>query len=190
MPRELAKPNPETPLLLARKSPAQAGLLFSEGTEISITSDLCNICHAIYRPVQITLGMLITGKLAASNFIRKRNMLLNLKENCYNIQEKLFSLIPFSEGCKKLPKVDYVLLFRSLYIKCEGCEPADFEDTDISFVQLSLVYNKNRRLIVHETKNTAEAFELAQQLALHFNVKVRDAATNRRNPVWLKKVAA
>lgn len=112
-------------------------------------------------------------------------MTLNLNENCYRINEKIFSFIPFSEGCKKFPKADYILLFRSLYIKCEGCEPSDFEDEDLSFVQLSLVYNKNRRLILHETKNTAEAFELANKMATHFGVKIRDAATNRRNPVWL-----
>jgi hypothetical protein len=59
----------------------------------------------------------------------------------------------------------------------------DFEDS--STVQLSLVYNKNRRLIIHESPNFDEVKTMAQQLAQSFNLKIRDSATDRRNPKWV-----
>ena len=97
---------------------------------------------------------------------------------------KAFLVWPLGHG-KKMPKFDYVLLFKTLYIKCEGCSPEDFEDDNGAIYQLSLVYNKNRKLIVHESKVKAEAFSLAEKLRAFYNIKIRDAAGDIRNPVWL-----
>ncbi|WP_317900007.1 hypothetical protein [Aurantibacillus circumpalustris] len=74
-------------------------------------------------------------------------------------------------------------MFRTLYAKCEPCEMEDFENN--SMIQLSLVYNKNRRLIIHESKDLNEIRTTAGQLASSFNLKIRDSATDRRNPKWL-----
>jgi hypothetical protein len=130
--------------------------------------------------------MEITGKYAASNFFVRQGLTLNTEKKCYNISRKIISLFTFKEECKNLPKLDYVLMFRTLYAKCEPCEMEDFEDS--STVQLSLVYNKNRRLIIHESPNFDEVKIMAQQLAQSFNLKIRDSATDRRNPKWVKTI--
>lgn len=130
--------------------------------------------------------MLITGKYAASNFIVRQGLTLDTDKRCYNISRKIISLFTFKEECKNLPKLDYILMFKTLYAKCEPCEMEDFEDS--STVQLSLVYNKNRRLIVHESKNFSEIKEMAFQLSQAFNLKIRDSATDRRNPKWIGRV--
>lgn len=59
----------------------------------------------------------------------------------------------------------------------------DFENA--STIQLSLVYNKNRRLIIHEAKIFQDITDMAKQLAQAFNLRIRDSATDRRNPQWL-----
>lgn len=127
--------------------------------------------------------MIITGKFAASNFFVRQGLSLDTDKKCYNISRKIISLFTFREACKNLPKLDYILMFRTLYAKCEPCEMEDFENA--ATVQLSLVYNKNRRLIIHESKNFAEVKEMAAQLAQSFNLKIRDSATDRRNPKWI-----
>jgi hypothetical protein len=130
--------------------------------------------------------MLITGKYAASNFIVRQGLTLDTDKRCYNISRKILSLLTFKEECKNLPKLDYILMFKTLYAKCEPCEMEDFEDS--STVQLSLVYNKNRRLIIHESKNFNEIKEMALQLSQAFKLKIRDSATDRRNPKWIGSV--
>lgn len=127
--------------------------------------------------------MTITGKYAASNIFVKQGLTLDTEKKCYNKSSKVFSLFTFNEGCKTLPKLDYILMFRTLYAKCEPCEMEDFEKS--STIQLSLVYNKNRRLIVHESKNFKEVQTMARQLEESFNLKIRDSASDRRNPKWI-----
>jgi hypothetical protein len=75
-------------------------------------------------------------------------------------------------------------MFRTLYANCEPCTLEDFENT--SLIQLSLVYHKNRRLIVHESKNTQEIREMAATLASAFQLRIRDAASDRKHPKWLR----
>jgi len=128
--------------------------------------------------------MEIVGKYAASNFLVKQGIKLDTEKKCYNKTARVFSLFNVNEGCHTLPKLDYILMFRTLYAKCEPCELDDFENA--SMVQLSLVYNKNRRLIVHESKNFTEIKLMAELLAKNFNLKIRDSATDRRNPKWLE----
>lgn len=129
--------------------------------------------------------MVLTGTYAASNFFMKRGIKLDLDFNCYKVINKLFSFIPFTDKCKEVPKADYILIFKTLYAKCEACEIEDFEKGKGSVYQLSMVYNKNRRLIIDESKNEEEIFEKARHLARHFHLKIRDSASNRKNPIWL-----
>ena len=96
----------------------------------------------------------------------------------------MFSIFNVVDTFKKLPSVDYILLFKTAYAKCEPCTLADFENSAV--IQLSFVHDKNRKLIVHETKNLEEAKQLAKELAAQLGAKVRDSATDRRNPRWLK----
>lgn len=127
--------------------------------------------------------MTITGKYAASNFFVRQGLILDTVKKCYSKSYKIISLFKVQEECKNLPELNYVLMFRTLYAKCEPCEMEDFESS--STIQLSLVYNKNRRLIIHESKNFKEIKEMAKQLSQSFNLKIRDSASDRRNPKWL-----
>ncbi|MDO8998643.1 MAG: hypothetical protein Q7W45_02680 [Bacteroidota bacterium] len=124
---------------------------------------------------------IIIGKRESSNFLMKTETLLNLEKGLYKIFEKSFG---FGSGeWKKIPKLDYILLFRPLYVKCEGCSVDNFEKDSV--YQLSLVYNKNQKIIVHETDKKDEVFNLAEKLSSFFKIKVRDSASDRRNPKWI-----
>ncbi len=135
--------------------------------------------------VPLYCKMELIGKYEASNFFIKRGIVLDLLNGCYQITNKLFSLIPLPKTCEKVPKLDYILVFKTLYAKCEACELEDFENGNGSVYQLSLVHHKTRRLIVHESKNKAEIFEKAKLLAEHYHLRIKDSASNRKNPVWL-----
>jgi hypothetical protein len=126
---------------------------------------------------------IIIGKRESSNFYRKMGTVLDLEKGLYKAYESVLGIT--SGTWKKMPKFDYILLFKTLYVKCEGCEPEDFDDGKKAVYQLSLVYNKNRRLIIHETKLKDEVFSLAQKLSSFFHLKIRDAASDRRNPKWI-----
>jgi hypothetical protein len=126
---------------------------------------------------------IIIGKRANSNFFRKLGTLLNLEEGLYKVYDNVFGIK--SGTWKKLPKFDYILLFKTLYIKCEGCSPEDFENDKGAIYQLSLVYNKNRKLIVHESKIKDDVFELAEKLKSFYHIKIKDSASDRRNPKWI-----
>jgi hypothetical protein len=127
--------------------------------------------------------MIINGKYAASNFFVQQGLTLDTDKKCYNKSNKLIKLITVNEACKSLPKLDYILMFRTLYAKCEECSVEDFENSSV--VQLSFVYNKNRKLIIHESKNFAEIKELAEKLSKEFNLRIKDSATDRRNSKWI-----
>jgi hypothetical protein len=127
--------------------------------------------------------MKIVGKYAASNFFLRQGLILDTEKRCYTKSNKIISLFAVNEACKNLPKLDYILLFRTLYAKCEPCAMEDFENA--STFQLSLVYNKNRRLIIHESNNFNEIRKVADELALSFDLRIRDSATDRRNPQLL-----
>ncbi len=127
--------------------------------------------------------MKIDGKYAASNFIVQQGLILDTDKRCYVKSRKLFGMFDISDKCKPLPKLDYVLLFRTLYAKCEECSMEDFETS--SLIQLSLVYNKNRKLIVHEGRNMKESLEKARLLSDMYGLRIRDSATDRRKPKWL-----
>lgn len=127
--------------------------------------------------------MKITGKHAASNFFVEQGLTLDTDKKCYQKSNKIMKLFTIREACKQLPKPNYILMFRTLYAKCEECSIEDFENSSV--IQLSIVYNKNRKLIIHESKNCKEITKMAQELAQELNLKIKDSATDRRNPKWL-----
>jgi hypothetical protein len=69
-----------------------------------------------------------------------------------------------------LPELDYVLVFKTSF---QGCEACSMDEYDKLFYQVSLVYKKRRRIIVHETKDLNEAIEKGRLLSkqLHLNLK-------------------
>lgn len=124
---------------------------------------------------------IIIGKRESSNFFRRMGTLLNLEKGLYKIYENSFGFM--SGEWKALPKLDYILLFKPLYVKCEGCSAEDFEKDSV--YQLSFVYNKNQKIIIHESDIKDEIFSLAEKLSSFFKIKIRDSASDRRNPKWI-----
>lgn len=127
--------------------------------------------------------MKIEGKNAASNLALKQGMTLDTERRCYMRWKKIFGWFHVGEACRSLPKADYVLLFRTLYAKCEACSPEDFERS--STIQVSLVYHRTRKLIVHECRSMAEGLEIAARLSQALGLRVRDSATDRTHPRWI-----
>ncbi|MCC6180903.1 MAG: hypothetical protein IT237_03615 [Bacteroidia bacterium] len=119
----------------------------------------------------------------ASNIFVKQGIELDTLENRFRKTYKILKLFSFTDGWNNLPKLNYILLFKTLYAKCESCSTDDFENSSI--IQLSLVYNKNRKLIIHESKNLQEITQMAHELSKNLSLKIRDSATDRRNPVWI-----
>jgi hypothetical protein len=127
--------------------------------------------------------MKVNGKYAASNFFVQQGITLDTENKCFNKTNKIISLFTIKEECKKLPQLDYILMFRTLFAKCESCGVDDFENNSV--VQLSLVYNKTKKIIIHETQSLEEVKQIAEQLSKVFNLKIKDSASDRRNPKWL-----
>ena len=128
--------------------------------------------------------MEIKGDYATTNLFVKRGIEIDLGKNSFRKINKLFHLFKLKAASESLPKINYILLFKTAYAKCEPCTLADFENSSV--VQLSLVYDKNKKLIVHETDNIESAKQLARQLSNELKISIRDSATDRRNPKWLK----
>jgi hypothetical protein len=128
---------------------------------------------------------LIIGKRdALSNWIRQFVTIIDIEKKAYKLQEGLFGLFKWGTF-KPLPKIDYVLIFRSLFVKCEACSIDEYENNPNAYFQVSLVYNKNRKIVVEETKNKEEAFTLAKEIASGLKTKLRDSATIRGKSTWL-----
>src|SRR5687767_9055944 len=120
---------------------------------------------------------LIIGKRdAISNWIRQFVTIIDMEKRVYKLQESLFGLFKWGTF-KPLPKIDYVLIFKSLFVKCEACSVDDYENDPNAYFQVSLVYNKNRKIVVEETKDKAEAFALAMEVASGLKTRLRDSAT-------------
>ncbi|HQQ95211.1 MAG TPA: hypothetical protein PLQ93_11695 [Bacteroidia bacterium] len=128
---------------------------------------------------------LIKGMRAGSNWLRKSGILIDLENKKYFEYESIFGIK--SGVWKKLPDIDYLLLFRTVYVRCEDCSLEDF-DKGKGHYQLSLVH-KQRRIIVHESKNRQEVFDFATRLSKQLQLPLRDSATNRRAPQWLQPAA-
>lgn len=127
--------------------------------------------------------MVLEGRYAASNWLLRQEFVLDTQHRCYRQRRVWLGWLRRSGRCRPLPPADYVLVFRTLYVNCEACSLQDFQEA--STLQVSLVYQRNRRLIVHECSNTAEAFGKARALAQALQLRLRDSATNRKQPRWL-----
>lgn len=128
---------------------------------------------------------LIIGKRdAISNWVRQFVTIIDIEKRVYKLQESLFGLFKWG-AFKPLPKIDYVLIFRSLFVKCEDCSVDESENNPNAYFQISLVYNKNRKIVVEETKDKAEAFALAMEVASGLKTRLRDSATVRGKSIWL-----
>jgi hypothetical protein len=126
--------------------------------------------------------MIITGKYAASSVLLRQGIVIDLHNKTYKLVQKVLGLFKVKESWKPLPKADYILMFKTFYAKCEPCE---MDETNPGTLQLSLVYNKNRRLLVHECNNVHEIRSLALTLSQILKLKIRDAITDRRSPKWI-----
>jgi len=129
---------------------------------------------------------IIHGNRAGSNWLRKSGVLLDVKNAKVMNYESILGLR--SGEWKALPKPEYILVFRTVYVKCEDCNLDEFENVNRGHYQVSLI-NKQRRTIIHESKNRQEVFALAKQLSEIYQLPVRDSATNRQKPRWLNKAA-
>ena len=85
-------------------------------------------------------------KKSKFKFVYKNRELINPEKLLYKAYKRVFGID--SGTWKALPKLDYILLFKTLYIKCEGCTLEDFDNDEGAIYQLSLVYNKNRKIII------------------------------------------
>lgn len=132
---------------------------------------------------------LIIGKRGAlSNWIRQFATVIDIDKKMYKLQEGLLGVFKWG-AFKPLPKIDYVLVFRSLFAKCEACSLEQYENNPNAYFQVSLVYNKNRRIIVEETKSKEEAFALARAVAVGLNTRLRDSASIRGQSSWLSLIS-
>lgn len=128
---------------------------------------------------------LITGKRnALNNWLRQFNTFIDVKNKAYKLQESLLGFFKWGDF-KPLPKLDYVLVFKSFFAKCESCSIDDFEGNEYAYYQVSLVHSKNRKLIVHETKNKETAFKFALNVANQLDLRVRDSASTRGKSTWI-----
>lgn len=130
------------------------------------------------------MNNIVIGKRASSNFFIKMETALDLDKKLYKLSQRFFGLT--SGAWQALPKIDYILVFKTMYAKCESCSIEEFESDQGATYQLSLVHHKSRKIIVHETSILQEALNMAKKLQIKFQLPLRDAATNRRRPKWIK----
>jgi hypothetical protein len=128
--------------------------------------------------------VIIGKREALSNWLRQFSTVIDIKKRVYKIQEGLLGIFKWGTF-EPLPKIDYVLVFRSLFAKCEACSLDEYENNPNAYFQVSLVYNKNRRIVVEETRNKEEAFALAREVAEGLNTRLRDSASVRGKSTWL-----
>lgn len=126
--------------------------------------------------------IVIGYRKALNNWLRQFRTFIDLEHKLYKVEESLLNIFRWGKFAP-LPRLNYVLIFRSFYAKCEACSLDENAD---SYYQISLVHNKNRRIIAHETKNKAEAFTIAEQLAKGLDLSIKDAASVPGQSTWKK----
>jgi len=124
-------------------------------------------------------NIIIGHRAAVSNWVRQFDTFIDLKKGLYKIQEGLLGIFKWGDF-KPLPKLNYVLVFRSFFAKCEACSIDDQENNPNSFYQVSLVHHQNRRIIVHETKSKDDALRFGQHLAIELKTPLKDSVSNTR----------
>jgi uncharacterized protein YigE (DUF2233 family) len=131
------------------------------------------------------MSPLISGKRKGiSNWFRQFATVIDPIRKLYKIEEGMLGLFKWG-AFQPLPRIDYVLVFRQVFAKCEACSIDEYENYEHSYYQVSLVHNKNRRIIVHETKQKQEAFELAAKLSSALALRIKDSASQRGKSMWL-----
>ncbi len=129
-------------------------------------------------------NIIVGNRNALNNLLRKFFTFIDIEERTYKLQETVLGIFK-SGSFKPLPKIDYVLIFKNYFSKCAVCSIDEEENNPDSFYQVSLVHNKNRRIIVHETKTKNEAFDLAGKVAVALKIPVKDSASKRGVSKWL-----
>lgn len=127
-----------------------------------------------------TKNIIIGYRKALNNWLRQFRTFIDIEHKLYKIEESLLTIFKWGKF-EPLPQLNYVLVFRSFYAKCEACSLDENAD---SYYQISLVYNKNRKIIAHETKNRMEAFDLANRLAKGLDLSIKDAASVPGQSSW------
>lgn len=117
-------------------------------------------------------NIIIGVRKALNNWLRQFRTFIDLEHKLYKVEESLLNIFKWGKFVP-LPQLNYVLVFRSFYAKCEACSLDENAD---SYYQVSLVHHKNRRIITHETKNKVEAFVLAEKLSKGLNLSIKDAS--------------
>jgi hypothetical protein len=128
--------------------------------------------------------MIITGKYAASNLVLRQGIEVDLSHKKFRKTRKILGLFNITEEWRPLPASNYILLFQTFYANCEACDLNDKDESGT--LQVSLVYRKSRKLIIHEGKNKAEIISIASKLSEHLSLKIKDAMTNRRAPKFFR----
>ncbi len=128
-------------------------------------------------------ALIIGKRQAISNWVRQFATIIDIEKQVYKLQEGFLGIFKWGDF-KPLPPINYVLVFKSFFAKCEACS-LDEQDDESTFFQVSLVHHNNRRIVVHETKNKAEAFDLATVMSSALNTRLKDSASNRKQSVWL-----
>lgn len=123
---------------------------------------------------------IIGVRRALNNWLRQFRIFIDIDRNLFKVEESLLNVFKWGKY-EPLPKLNYVLVFRSYYAKCEACSLDENAD---SYYQISLVHNKNRRIITHETKNKTEAFVMAEELARGLALNIRDSASVPGKSFW------
>lgn len=116
-------------------------------------------------------GLIIGKRKGLNNWLRQFTIYVDSVKNLYKIEESLLGIFRWGTF-QKLPALNYVLLFRNFYAKCEQCSLD--EENDFSYYQVSLVHHANRRIIVHESKKYEEARKMAEQLSSKLNLRIKD----------------
>lgn len=117
-------------------------------------------------------NIIIGVRKALNNWLRQFRTFIDLEHKLYKVEESLLNIFKWGKFVP-LPQLNYVLVFRSFYAKCEACSLDENAD---SYYQVSLIHHKNRRIITHETKNKVEAFVLAEKLSKGLNLSIKDAS--------------
>ncbi|MBL7931339.1 MAG: hypothetical protein JNL60_05540, partial [Bacteroidia bacterium] len=91
----------------------------------------------------------------------------------YKNLQTIFGIFKLGEF-QPLPKLDYVLLFQSSFRP--NCDACALDEEEHLFYQVSLVYWKNRRIIVHESKKISEALQIAETLHKQLQLPLKDSS--------------
>lgn len=133
-------------------------------------------------------GIIKGNRNAISNWLRQFATFVDPDKRSYKLQESFLGIFRWGESLP-LPKIDYVLVFKQLFAKCEACSIEEYENNDHSYYQVSLVHHKNRRIVVHETKDRRKAFNLGLELGNSLQTRIKDSASVRGESRWVDTTA-